>query len=56
MTLCADDLRLVCLSLLSRVAVPCAVSLSDVSHIIFGPYTDTFAKKTVHDRVDPRWA
>ena len=36
--------------------VCCAVSLSDVSHIIFGPYTDTFAKKTVHDRVDPRWA
>ena len=33
-----------------------SISLSDVSHIIFGPYTDTFAKKTVHDRVDPRWA
>ena len=40
-----------------RLAVsPRAVSLADVSHIIFGPYTDTFAKKTVHDRVDPRWA
>jgi len=33
-----------------------SISLSDVSHIIFGPYTDTFAKKTVHDRQDPRWA
>jgi len=32
------------------------VTLSDVSHIIYGPYTDTFAKKTSHDRVDPRWA
>ena len=31
-------------------------ALSDVSHIIYGPYTDTFAKKTSHDRVDPRWA
>jgi len=29
--------------------------LSEVSHIIYGPYTDTFAKKTAHDRVDPRW-
>ena len=36
-------------------AVP-AVSLADVSHIIYGPYTDTFAKKTPHDRVDARWA
>ena len=33
-----------------------SISLSDVSHIIYGPYTDTFAKKTYHDRVDPRWA
>ena len=33
-----------------------AVTLSDVSHIIYGPYTDTFAKKTSHDRVDARWA
>ena len=34
----------------------CAVALSDVSHIIYGPYTDTFIKKTAHDRADPRWA
>ena len=43
----------------SRGACICAVrevTLSDVSHIIYGPYTDTFAKKTSHDRVDPRWA
>jgi hypothetical protein len=33
-----------------------SITLADVSHIIFGPYTDTFAKKTSHDRVDPRWA
>merc|ERR1719230_528444 len=33
-----------------------SITLSDVSHIIYGPYTDTFAKKTSHDRVDPRWA
>ena len=39
-----------------RALCALAVSLSDVSHIIFGPYTDTFAKKTVHDRIDPRWA
>ena len=32
-----------------------AVPLSDVSHIIYGPYTDTFSKKTAHDRVDHRW-
>ena len=32
-----------------------SVPLSDVSHIIYGPYTDTFAKKTAHDRVDHRW-
>ena len=32
-----------------------AVPLSDVSHIIFGPYTDTFSKKTARDRVDARW-
>jgi len=38
----------------SRVRVP-AVPLSDVSHIIFGPYTDTFSKKTARDRVDARW-
>lgn len=31
------------------------VTLADVSHIIYGPYTDTFAKKTPHDRSDPRW-
>ena len=29
-------------------------ALSDVLHIVYGPYTDTFIKKTVHDRVDPR--
>jgi len=34
----------------------CTVTLSDVSHIIYGPYTDTFAKKTAHDRQDPRWS
>jgi len=33
-----------------------SITLSDVSHIIYGPYTDTFAKKTAHDRVDPRWS
>ena len=33
-----------------------SITLSDVSHIIYGPYTDTFAKKTSHDRVDQRWA
>lgn len=33
-----------------------SISLADVSHIIYGPYTDTFAKKTSHDRVDQRWA
>jgi hypothetical protein len=33
-----------------------SITLSDVSHIIYGPYTDTFAKKTYHDRIDPRWA
>jgi len=33
-----------------------SISLADVSHIIYGPYTDTFAKKTAHDRVDPRWS
>jgi hypothetical protein len=33
-----------------------SITLSDVSHIIYGPYTDTFAKKTFHDRVDQRWA
>lgn len=33
-----------------------AVALSDVSHIIYGPYTDTFAKKTAHDRQDARWS
>ena len=33
-----------------------SINLGDVSHIIYGPYTDTFAKKTVYDRVDPRWA
>tara|TARA_B100000767_G_scaffold198456_1_gene185386 strand:+ start:62 stop:523 length:462 start_codon:yes stop_codon:yes gene_type:complete len=32
-----------------------AVPLSDVSHIIYGPYTDTFSKKSAHDRVDHRW-
>mmetsp|Transcript_35853 Transcript_35853/g.117981 ORF Transcript_35853/g.117981 Transcript_35853/m.117981 type:complete len:297 (-) Transcript_35853:58-948(-) len=32
-----------------------SVPLSDVSHIIYGPYTDTFSKKTAHDRVDHRW-
>jgi len=32
------------------------ISIADVSHIIYGPYTDTFSKKTPHDRVDPRWA
>merc|ERR1719421_2075785 len=32
-----------------------SIVLSEVSHIIYGPYTDTFAKKTAHDRVDPRW-
>jgi hypothetical protein len=31
------------------------VPLSDVSHIIYGPYTDTFSKKSAHDRVDHRW-
>mmetsp|Transcript_24836 Transcript_24836/g.51963 ORF Transcript_24836/g.51963 Transcript_24836/m.51963 type:complete len:509 (-) Transcript_24836:455-1981(-) len=31
------------------------IALSDVSHIIFGPYTDTFMRKTASDRVDPRW-
>jgi len=31
------------------------IALSDVSHIIYGPYTDTFAKKTAHDRTDSRW-
>ena len=31
------------------------VALSDVSHIIYGPYTDTFARKTAHDRTDSRW-
>ena len=30
-------------------------ALSDVSHIIYGPYTDTFAKKTAGDRQDARW-
>lgn len=35
---------------------PSAVLLTDVSHIIYGPYTDTFAKKTAIDRTDPRWA
>jgi hypothetical protein len=48
------------LSLTSPCAASCllcrAVTLSDVSHIIYGPYTDTFAKKTSFDRVDPRWA
>ena len=34
---------------------PPAVPLSDVSHIIYGPYTDTFSKKSAHDRVDHRW-
>ncbi len=34
---------------------PIPVPLSDVSHIIYGPYTDTFSKKTAHDRVDHRW-
>jgi len=33
-----------------------SITLSDVSHIIYGPYTDTFAKKTSYDRVDPRWS
>ena len=33
-----------------------SITLSDVSHIIYGPYTDTFAKKTYHDRTDQRWA
>jgi len=32
-----------------------SITLTDVSHIIYGPYTDTFAKKTSYDRVDPRW-
>ena len=32
------------------------ISMADVSHMIYGPYTDTFAKKTAHERVDPRWA
>jgi len=32
------------------------IALSDVSHIIYGPYTDTFIKKSAHDRTDPRWA
>jgi hypothetical protein len=31
------------------------ISLSDVSHIIYGPYTDTFARKSHHDRKDSRW-
>mmetsp|Transcript_68630 Transcript_68630/g.153140 ORF Transcript_68630/g.153140 Transcript_68630/m.153140 type:complete len:507 (-) Transcript_68630:883-2403(-) len=31
------------------------IALSDVSHIIYGPYTDTFARKTAHDRNDARW-
>ena len=31
------------------------VALSDVSHIIYGPYTDTFARKTAVDRSDTRW-
>jgi len=33
-----------------------SILLTDVSHIIYGPYTDTFAKKTAIDRTDPRWA
>ena len=50
-----------CIHLTTRASCnarsPCAtVTLSDVSHIIYGPYTDTFAKKTSHDRIDPRWA
>jgi len=31
------------------------IALSDVSHIIYGPYTDTFARKTAVDRSDTRW-
>ncbi|KAL1514997.1 hypothetical protein AB1Y20_004068 [Prymnesium parvum] len=31
------------------------IPLSDVSHIIYGPYTDAFARKTAHERVDARW-
>ena len=41
-------------SLLRACLLP-AVPLSDVSHIIYGPYTDTFSKKSAHDRVDHRW-
>jgi len=33
-----------------------SIGFHDVSHIIYGPYTDTFAKKTAHDRQDQRWA
>lgn len=32
------------------------ISLADVSHIIYGPYTDTFSRKPAHDRVDARWS
>jgi len=32
-----------------------SIDMADVSHIIYGPYTDTFAKKTAHDRTDARW-
>ena len=30
--------------------------MNEITHIIYGPYTDTFARKSSVDRVDQRWA
>merc|ERR1719230_612970 len=36
----------------SKTTVP----MNEITHIIYGPYTDTFARKSAVDRVDQRWA